>query len=488
NRGGDVGCWRAGRRWPRWGRGLGLGLLGWGLVGCVVGPEVEAPPMVVAATYRSGSEGRGESAANRPWEEVFRDEILQGLIVEALRGNQDLAGAVARVDQFRAGAKQQEAALFPQVGLGGDAGVQGVRGGPPLTQRGGVGRYGLGLQMSWEVDLWGRLRRLNESARARFRQQERLMEAVQVSLIGQVAQTYFVLAGLDEQLALAKATIAARERALSIAEARKEGGAISGLDLQRFVADVASAKNQRLAIERGVAQTENLLSLLLGRNPGPVKRGRDPLSGPLAGTLPPGLPAELLRRRPDVLAAEQALVAANAEIGAAIANQFPRVSLEATLGLASPNLLQTVGGLLQLDQYVFDGGARAAEVELRRAVFREAHAGYVKTVLGAVREVEDALVAFRTFRSQIAELERQVGSLSTALGLAQARYEAGVSSYLEVVNAQQELFGAQLGLAEARAQRAVAYASVYQALGGGWSAGPAQAAEGVGGGRSAVRR
>ncbi len=436
--------------------------------GCTVGPEYETPPMVMPAAYRQADRVAGSTAGDAPWQKVFPDQTLQGLITTALQGNQDLAAAAARVDQFQARARQQEAALYPQIGLGGSSGIQGVGGGPPLAQRGGVGSYGLALQMSWEADLWGRLRRLNESARARFAQQQRLMDAVRVSLIGQVAQTYFVLGGLEEQLKVAQAAISARERALSIAEARKENGAISGLDLQRFVADVASARNQKAAIERGIAQTENLLNLLLGRNPGPVARGKDPLRPPAAGSLPVGLPSELLRRRPDILAAEQGLIAANAEIGAAIANQFPQLTLGASVGLSTPDLLQTVGGLLQIDQYVFDGGARAAEVQLRRAVFREAHAAYTKTVLGAFREVEDALVAFRTFREQMTQLELQAKSLSTAVELAQVRYESGRSGYLEVVNAQQELFAAELALANARAQCAVAYAAVYQAVGGGW--------------------
>lgn len=443
-------------------------LVGFFGAGCSVGPDYESPPLVIPATYRQGETSPKATGADVPWEKVFPDRTLQELIATALEGNQDLAAAAARVEQFQARARQQEAAFYPQLGLGGSSGVQGIRGGPPLTQRGGVGSYGLGLQMSWEADLWGRLRRLNESARARLRQQQRLMDAVRVSLIGQVAQTYFVLAGLDEQLAVARATITAREQALAIAQARKESGAISGLDLQRFVADVAFSRNQTAAIERAIGQTENLLNLLLGRNPGPVARGRDPLHPATTGVLPPGLPSDLLRRRPDILAAEQSLVAANAEIGAAIANQFPQITLGASLGVSSPNLLQTVGGLLQIDQFVFDGGARAAEVQLRRAVFREAYAAYVQTVLGAFREVEDALVAFRTFREQMTQLEAQTKSLGTAVELAQVRYEAGRSSYLDVVSAQQELFAAQLNLANARAQRAVAYAAVYQALGGGW--------------------
>lgn len=427
--------------------------------------------MVIPAQYRQASGPVGGSLAERPWEKVFPDATLQELMHTALRGNQDLAAAAARMEQFRSRAKQQEAAFYPQVGLGGSAGVQEVGGGPALNQRGGVGSYGLGLQMSWEVDLWGRLRRLNESARARFRQQEKLMEGVRVSLIGQVARTYFALAGLDEQMAVAQATIAARERALAIAQARKESGAISGLDLQRFVADVAAARNRKVAIERETAQTENLLNLLLGRNPGPVARGKEPLQR--VGRVPVGVPADLLRRRPDILAAEQGLIAANAEVGAAIANQFPKVILGASGGLSSPDLVRTVGGLLQLDQYVFDGGARAAEVQLRRAVFREALATYQQTVLNAFREVEDALAGLRTFRDQAMHLDRQMASLKTAVELAQARYEAGRSSYLEVINAQQELFGTQLALAEARAQGAAAYAAVYQALGGGWENGSA---------------
>lgn len=448
-----------------WGLAILVVFLG---AGCSVGPDYESPPLVIPATYRQADSQPGSVGAEVPWMKVFPDETLQGLIQTALEGNQDLAAAAARVEQFQARARQQEAAFYPQLGLGGSSGVQGVRGGPPFTQRGGVGSYGLGLQMSWEADLWGRLRNLNESAQARLRQQQRLRDAVQVSIIGQVAQTYFVLAGLDEQLAVARATIEAREKALAIAQARKESGVISGLDLQRFVADLAAARNQTAAIERAVVQTENLLNLLLGRNPGPVARGRDPLRPATTGVLPPGLPSDLLRRRPDVLAAEQSLVAAHAEIGAAIANQFPQVTVGASLGISSPDLLQTVGGLLQIDQFVFDGGARAAEVQLRRAVFREAYSAYVQTVLGAFREVEDALVAFRTFREQMTQLETQVKSLRTAVELAQVRYEVGRSGYLEVINAQQELFATQLALANARAQRAVAYAAVYQALGGGW--------------------
>jgi multidrug efflux system outer membrane protein len=238
--------------------------------------------------------------------------------------------------------------------------------------------------------------------------------------------------------------------------------------LQRFIADVADARNQRAAIARAVVQTQNQLSVLLGKNPTNIPRGVALIRQRELRNIPAGIPSVLLRRRPDILAAEQRMIAANAEIGAAIAEQFPQVAVSANLGVSSPQLLQTVAGLLSINQYIFDGGARSAQVRLQRGALKEAFAEYQQAVLVAFQEVENALIAHSTFREQIVQLTKQTESLGRALELAQARYEAGQASYLEVVNAQQEFFGAQLGLANAQAQRLIAYTQLYQALGGGW--------------------
>jgi multidrug efflux system outer membrane protein len=443
-----------------------------GLWGCSVGPNYEEPPLVLPSTFKQDKGAKADkpvpSIGELPWQSVFQDKVLQELIAEALTANKTLEAATARVEQFQAAADLQNSALYPQVGLGGSTGMTGVGGGPSRTQRGGIGSYGGGLQMSWEIDMWGRLRRLNESARARLMQQEEFRQAVRVSLIGSVAQTYYLLIGLDRQLVLADETIVSREAALRIAEARRQGGVISALDLQRFIADVADARNQRAAIARAVVQTQNQLSVLLGKNPTNIPRGVALIRQRELRNIPAGIPSVLLRRRPDILAAEQRMIAANAEIGAAIAEQFPQVAVSANLGVSSPQLLQTVAGLLSINQYIFDGGARSAQVRLQRGALKEAFAEYQQAVLVAFQEVENALIAHSTFREQIVQLTKQTESLGRALELAQARYEAGQASYLEVVNAQQEFFGAQLGLANAQAQRLIAYTQLYQALGGGW--------------------
>lgn len=460
------------------GRIAALLALGTGLAGCALGPDYQRPELDVPAAYVQGV-GEGESLANLPWWDLFQDPQLQGLIRAALEENQDLRIAAARIDEFRALLGITRAAQFPSLDLSAAGGrtqpsasvFPGGLGGEP------VDNYRLSADVFFEVDLFGRLRRATEAARGDLLATEESRRGLAISLVASVASTYMLLRDLDAQLAIARRTEAARRDSLGIIRARFDRGTVPRLDLNQAEIELAVASAAVAAAERALAQTEHALSLLLGRNPGPIARGLPLAQQSLPPVVPAGLPSELLQRRPDVLAAEAVLAAQTARIGVAEAARWPSLSLTGALGFESSELSEltaggsdfwSVGGGLLAP--VFNAGRNRSRVEAERARAAQALAAYEQTVQRAFAEVEDALVAVRTYRDEHAARMRQVEAARSAARLSRARYDGGVTSYLEVLDSDRSLFNAEL--AESQTQRLYVDAVIrlYKALGGGWSA------------------
>ena len=334
--------------------------------------------------------------------------------------------------------------------------------------------YDLYLSASYEIDVWGRLRRATEAARAQLLASEEGRRTVVLTLVTNVADAYIQLLALDDELAIAQRTLESRREVLRLQKARFEGGVAPESDMRQAESQYQIAAAEVPALQRQIAQQENLISQLAGRKPGPVERGRTFSQLPLP-PIPSGLPSDLLQRRPDVLQAEQSLVAANANIGVARAAYFPRISLTGLLGQQSAELSQLFKGLsfawtggAGLTQSLFSGGAVQSQVEFAQARQRELAASYQSAVISALRDVNDALTARATLEQQRAEQEKNVAALTRLLKLAQRRYQEGAAIFLEVATAEQSLFDAQIALDAVRAQLFQSYADLYRAFGGGW--------------------
>jgi multidrug efflux system outer membrane protein len=447
-----------------------------GLVsGCKTGPDYERPAVATPSQWRSASP-TPESLANLPWWEVFQDPVLTNLVTTALRHNQDLRIAAARVEQALGSYHMQRASLLPWVNGSADW----TRGRSGITGR-TSGQFDVFGSLSYEIDFWGRLRRLSEAARARLLATEEGRKNVYIALVAQVAATYFNLRALDEQLVIARRTSVSRANSLELTKVRYDdnNGIVSELDVRQAESQVYAAQSAIVDLERAVATTENALSFLLGGNPGPIERGRPITEQRASAAPPPGLPSDLLLRRPDILAAEQQLIAANANIGAARAAYFPTISITAALGLQSIQLqdLFSAGASKawnfapQIAGPIFNGGRVRAGVRVAEAQQRELLAAYEQTIQNAFREVDDALITVAKLREQIVIGEATVASEGRRLELSLDRYENGVSGYLEVLDAERALFSAQLGLAQARGDLLAAVSLAYKALGGGWAPG-----------------
>lgn len=449
---------------------------------CTVGPNYKRPVLVVpGAYYGQTTPAEAASIADTPWFDLFRDPALRSLIDEALRNGFDARIAAARVEQARAQYGIAGSQRFPNVGYeGGYEYGHTSTFATPSDVTGGV--IIANVNASWELDLWGRIRRLNEAARAQYLATEEARNGVLLSLISEVAAAYFDLRELDEQLDIAKRNTAAFQSTADLFRRRFEGGTASRLDTSRAEALLATEAAQIPLLEQAIVAKENQIDLLLGRNPGPVERGLTLDQQPIAPDVPPGLPSTLLLRRPDVRQAEQELIAANANIGVAEAAFFPTLSLTGLLGGQSPDLANLLGsghtwnieaGLLGP---IFNGGRLRSEKQLAIAQFEEARLLYERDVTSALGEVSSDLVANQklgeaeTQRSKAVDLDRE------AVQLATLRYQSGFSAYFEVLDAQEQLLTAETALAETRRDRLVAIVDLYRALGGGWQPEPAAAA------------
>ena len=449
---------------------------------CTLGPNYRRPVVETPPAYRGQqATAAAGSLADLAWFELFRDDALTQLVRTALQQNFEVRIAAERVLQARAAYGITRADQVPSVGASADLAAvrQSQRGANPGLPAGadtGVSYVEVGFSVGWELDVWGRLRRLSEAARAQYLATEEARRGVITTLVADVSETYLVLRALDLELYIARRTRDAGTDSLRLTETRRAGGVSSALDVRQAEQLLFTATGRIASLEREIAQAENALNLLLGQVPGEVFRGRplDALQGPPA--VPAGLPSALLERRPDIRQAEQQLIAANAQIGAAKAEYFPRISLTGFFGAQSralSDLLTGPAGLasaaLGAAAPVFDGGRRRANVQLAEAVQREAVVEYQRTIYTAFRDVSDALAAHTKTTEERAEQERLVGTLGESARLATQRYRGGLDSYLPVLDAQRNLFQGELDLARVRQRELASIVQLYRALGGGWS-------------------
>jgi multidrug efflux system outer membrane protein len=452
--------------------------------GCTMGPNYKRPIVEIPSAHRGGADvtqpGASASLADLKWFDVFRDDTLTGLVNTALQQNFEVRIAAERVLQARAAYGISRADRFPAVDA--SAGLTASRSSQRGANRGlppgadtGVSYIDAGFSIGWELDVWGRVRRLNEAARAQYLATEEARRGVITTLVADVSETYLQLRALDLELQIATNTRDVATNSLRLIETRRTGGVASGLDVHQAEQLLFTATGRIASLEREIAETENTLSLLLGRPPGDVPRGR-PLDAIEAPPLvPAGLPSALLERRPDVRQAEQQLVAANAQIGAARAEYFPRISLTGFLGVQSRALTELLTGAagvatgsLGAAAPVFNAGRTRANVELAKAVQREAVVQYQRTIYTALRDVSDGLVAHTKVTDERGQQERLVQALTESRRLATERYQGGLDSYLPVLDAQRNLFQGELDLARLRQQELTAIVQLYRALGGGW--------------------
>jgi multidrug efflux system outer membrane protein len=442
--------------------------------GCAVGPRYRRPERPLPDRFYGQAEAASApSLADAPWWDVFGDPVLRGLVDEALRNGYDARLAAARVEEARARYGVARAGLSPEI----DARVQGQVGHTPRSGDSGDKTGGLvtiGLGASWEVDFWGRLRRLDEAARAQYLASEEGRRSALLALVADVASTYFDLRELDDELVIARRAADAFGDAYDLFNRRMEGGAASGLETARAEAAFATARAQIPLLERRLVAAENELDLLLGRAPGPIARGGDAVLAAVPNSVPAGLPAALLERRPDVRQAEQQLIAANANVGAAQAALLPTFSLTGLLGGVSSDLAALVGdgkvwtvtgGLVQP---LLNGGRLRRQRDVALAQREQALVQYERAVTTALGDVSTALVAVQKLGEAESERARSLAANEEAVRLSSLRYDAGFSAYFEVLDALQLRLNAENAFAQTRHDRRQALVQLYKSLGGGW--------------------
>lgn len=447
------------------------------LAGCLVGPDYRRPAVETPSNWRF-AESEAKDVVNTAWWEQFGDPVLNGLVLGALKENKDLRIAAARVAEYQGRYGVARGALFPSAGAGVSVG------GERTTERGQVRLpasapnptmlYQANVFGSWEIDLWGRLRRGTEAARADLVATEEGRRSVILSLVAAVAGSYVNLRDLDRQLEIARRTAKSREEYLRIFTLRYKAGYVSDLELSQVRSQYEQAVATIPALEREISQQEDAICLLLGRNPGPVARG-SAIDALVAPVVPAGLPSDLLRQRPDLRQAEQQLIAANARIGVARANYFPSISLTGLFGFESTTLAGLFTGPARMWNWsapvtepIFTGGTIAAEVRIAESVRDELLLNYQSAIQSAFRDVDDALVGQRKTREQLDAQSRQVAALRTYAGTARLRYENGYTSYLEVLDAERSLFDAELSYTQTTGELLQALINLYKAFGGGW--------------------
>ena len=449
------------------------------LTGCAVGPNYKRPALTVPEQARGGvAPAEASSLADQPWWEVFGDDALKSLIGEALQKNYDVRAAAWRVEEFRARAGIARADLFPQIQYSGQWSRSRqseflVPGSTPINL------HDVNLGVSWEIDLWGRIRRLSEAALAQYFSTREARRGVLLSVVSEVAQSYFELRELDARLEIARRTTEAFQGTYDLFNRQLTGGIASGLEVSRAEAALGTAAATIPDLERQIVAQENLLCFLLGRNPGPIARGASLTEQSIPPQVPVGLPSTLLERRPDLRQTEQQLVAANANVGAALASFFPTISLTGAYGGVSPQVSElfqagkTWSVAAGLTGPLFEGLRLKNQYDANFALFQQAKVQYESAVTNAFGEVSTALVAHEKLAAVERQLARSVAAYLEAVRLANLRYLAGLSSYVEVLDAQQQLFPAENALAQARFSRLANFVQLYKALGGGWDIGDA---------------
>jgi multidrug efflux system outer membrane protein len=447
------------------------------LAGCMVGPDYQRPTVETPETWRV-DEKTAQDLANTAWWRQLDDPVLNELIATAIDENKDLLIATARVDQFAAQYGVVRADLYPQLGASAQFGQQQV------TEKGGnalpsgyntvTGNQQLVLNASWELDIWGRIRRSTEAARASLLASEEGRRGVILSLVSSVAVSYVNLRNLDKQLEISRQTAELRKGSYELFVLRYEAGIINEMELAQSRSEYEQALATIPQIQKDIALQENAINVLLGRNPGPVSRGRslDDLKLPM---IPEGLPSDLLERRPDIKQAEQNLIAANAQIGVAKAAYFPSISLTGFFGFASSDFSDLFTGSAKVWQYsapitapIFTAGRISSQVKVTEAIQQQYLYQYQQTIQTAFREVNDALADQNLTRKQLEAQNQRVLALRTYAGLARIRFDNGYSSYIEVLDAERSLFDVELAYVRTHGSLFQAMINLYKAMGGGW--------------------
>ena len=448
------------------------------LSGCKVGPNYKRPPVSVPDNYRglapNAPPQTTASLGDEKWWTIYQDENLQKLIREALQQNYDVRIAATRVLQAQAALGITRADQFPTIAAGASALNVRIPKSKQLPET-NTSPIGLNLSLVWQLDFWGQYRRATEAARANLLATEWGQKAVFWSLVSNVASAYFQLLELDTEMEISQRTLASRKESLRLVEIRQKGGTTSMVDVRQSEQLVYGAAEAIPNLEMRIEQQENFISILLGRNPGPISRGAPLTAQPLLPNVPAGLPSSLLDRRPDIQSLEQQLVAANAQIGVAKAAYFPQIALTATGGFQSTALtslftgpagLWAFGG--QLAQPIFTGGRIRSNVHLTEAQEQQAVLQYQQGIQTAFREVSDSLVGYQKTQEFTEQQQLLTNAAQSATELSTTRYQGGVTSYLEVLDSDTRYFDAQINLAQAQLNERLTLVQLYNALGGGW--------------------
>ncbi len=454
---------------------LAAALLG----GCTLGPDYRRPPLDAPAAFQY-EPAQAAATADTQWWQQFGDPVLTELIAEALAHNRNLQIAAANVEQAAALLTQTRSQLFPAVGFG--AGAQRERTREPAfaalvpNYPNPASAYQAALQASWELDLWGRIRRQSEAAYANVLATDEARRGVILSLVAQVANSYLQLRGLDAQLQVARQTQQAYKESVDLFQLQFEYGQVSLMTVAQAQSQYETASAQIPLIESQIAQTQSSLAVLIGRDPGPVARGKS-VDDLVLPQVPAGVPSQLLQRRPDLLQAEQQLIAANAQIGAAKALYFPTISLTGAFGSASAELSGLFSGPAKVWSYagtlagpIFSFGAVSGQVRQAEAAQQAALLNYQQAIRNAFADVDNALVANQKLREQLQAQVKLVAALQQYNELARMQYDGGYAPYSTVLQAEQALFPAELNLASIRAQLFASAVNIYKAMGGGWVA------------------
>ena len=467
------------------------------LAGCTVGPNYKRPPVSVPDAYRQPADDRAANNPTQPpgqavpattaggqkapaslgdekWWEVFEDKELQGLIRTALENNYDVRIAAARVLEAQAQVGIVRADQFPTLSAGGNVSSQQTPKVGPIPSF-EITQGQVNAAAAWNLDFWGKYRRATEAARANLLANKWAQKEVIATLVASVATDYFVLRQLDLELEISKRTLSSRRDSLQLTQTLEQHGINSLLDVRQSEQLVYTAAAEVPDLERQITQEENAISILLGRNPGDIPRGLKLTEQPHAPEVPVGLPSSLLARRPDILQAEENLIAANAQIGVARAAYFPQISLTGTAGYQSVALTNLFSGpagvwnvVASVSQPIFEGGRLKSNVRLAEAQREQLVLTYQQVIQGAFRDVSNALVAYRKNREFRIQQEHLTESAQDAARLSEVRFKAGTTDYLEVLTNNTNYFSAELNLAQAEGNELIALVQLYQALGGGW--------------------
>jgi multidrug efflux system outer membrane protein len=458
---------------------IALGALVVFFSGCTVGPNYSRPNVNVPNEYRTiaqptTSTPSAQSLGDQKWGEVFQDEKLQQLIRTALQQNYDTRIAAARVLEAEAQVGLARANQLPTVGVtASGTGLHNPATGPIPAYTFTFGK--ILASAAWDADFWGKYRRGTEAARASLLASDWARQEVNSTLVANVAAGYFQLRELDLELDISEKALASRRESLELTKTLEEHGINTILDVRQAEQLVYTAAADIADLKRRIGQQEDLLSILVGDNPGPISRGKELVDQPHAPVVPAGLPSALLERRPDIRESEQLLVAANARIGVARAAYFPDIALTAAPGFQSSALGSLFSGSAGLwtfagtiTQPIFEGGALKSNMRLAQAQQQEALLTYQQTIQGAFRDVSDALIAYQQDQEFLADQEQLAHAAQDAAQLSGKRYEAGTTNYLEVLTNETNYLSAELGLAQARLNELLSLVQIYKALGGGW--------------------